>query len=181
MPRPVWVYILHMGLVCVYLHVCLSLCAWMSMCMSLLTPQVSRPYVDIPLVGGFILCVWGGGRLPPALLTSPYPRGPPGRARLCKTEARLGEAPEEWPPGDWPGLPCPRCSSHSSAPSPHSRAACPVQSPVSLHSRALTRAGATHRDVPVSLAPPPVLPPLSNGAWHLPPPSLRLLFTSLLS
>lgn len=130
---------------------------------------------------GFILCVWGCGRLPPALLTSPYPRGPPGRARLCKTEARPGEAPEEWPPGDWPGLLCPRCSSLSSTPSPHSRAACPVQSPVSLHLRALTRAGATHPDVPVALAPPPVLPPLSNGAWYLPPPSMRLLVTSVSS
>lgn len=26
---PVWLYVLHMGLVCIYLHVCLSLCARM--------------------------------------------------------------------------------------------------------------------------------------------------------
>lgn len=51
---PVWICILHMSLVCVNLHVCLSLCAWTQglMCMSVLTPQVSRPSVDICLGAG---------------------------------------------------------------------------------------------------------------------------------
>lgn len=53
-PRPVWVCILHMSLVCVHLHVCLSLCAWAQgpVCMSVLTQQVSRPSVDIRLGAG---------------------------------------------------------------------------------------------------------------------------------
>lgn len=52
MPEPVWVYVLHMALARVYLHVCLSLCAWTSVCMNMLTPQVAGPYVHKHLGGG---------------------------------------------------------------------------------------------------------------------------------
>lgn len=54
-PEPVWVYVLHMALVRVYLHVCLSLCAWTSVCMNMLTPQVAGPYVHKHLGGGGVI------------------------------------------------------------------------------------------------------------------------------
>lgn len=84
-PGPVWVCILHMSLVCVDLHVCLSLCAWTwgPVRMSVLTPQVSG-LLQTDAWGQVVnsLCVGGEGA--PALLTSPFPRG-------SKLWAHLGE------------------------------------------------------------------------------------------
>lgn len=145
--QPVWVCILHRSLVCVHLHVCLSLCAWAQgpMCMSVHTPQVSWPSADITL-GQVANCVVGEGRweVVPcspdlALPLGLQAMGAPGGARLCKAEACPGEAPGEGVPGDWPGfLPPPQGSSPPSVPppplTPCSRAACPLQSTVILHS-----------------------------------------------
>lgn len=82
--------------VCVYLRVCLSLCAWTPLCMNVLTHRC--PSLMYTYSGG-IHSWYTAGRVGSALLTSPYPRGPPGRARLCKAEARPGETPGEWPLG----------------------------------------------------------------------------------
>lgn len=81
--------------------------------MSVLTPQVCRPYVVNSLCSGlYVNSLWGVGwegapcspdlALPQRLQVM----GPPARARLCKTEARLGEAPGERPLGTgWPSSP----------------------------------------------------------------------------
>lgn len=162
-PGPVWVFVLHMGLSCVYLHICLSPCAWTPLCMSVLAPQVSKPYVHIHLGRVNSLCM--GGKVAPC---PPHPRGPPRRARLCKRGQAWG-SPWRVASGDWRGL-LPQCipapvHPRPSTATPRGRTVCPFQSPVTSTPGPYTVRCHAPRFPCIPGPCPPALPPASAGAW----------------